>query len=274
MNPKLVADEVLEMVGGVRLRVFNDVRFREAIAVVGFPGMGLVGKTAVEYLVEKLNAKRMLSIYHYGFPAQLIVSGEGVADLMRIDVYYSYVNGNPLVLVTSNAQPLNDFHQNELSDIIAEELSKRGVKRLIAAAAFVVDMTSPSSSRRVFVAGSDGDVARFYIERGAVGLSEGAITGMNGVIVGWARLHGIDAVSMLGETWRVLVELELIDYRASAAIVEFLSRVHGLGVGVDELLEKGASIEREAATLYRRYMERMGIERREAKPGRESTYIT
>ena len=258
----------------IRRKVLKNVVLDRGVAIIGFPGMGLVGKTAVDYLITKLNASKFMVMYHCGFPAQLMVEKNGVADIIHIDFYHAKVRDKDIVLVTGNAQPLTDLHQHELSDAIVRELSERGIVELVATAAFVMDLENPSARRRVFIAGNNAEIVEKYVSYGAVKLGEGVITGMNGIVVGWASLYDIAAISALGETWRVIVELELVDYRAAAALVEFLSHVHDIPVSVDELIAKGSSIEREAASLYRRYVERAGVERKEGRTGRETTYIT
>ncbi len=251
------------------VRIWKEFRVDNGVALAGFPGMGLVGKTVVDYLIEKLNAEHVGSIYSTRFPAHLIIRGSALGDVHRVDIYLARVGSLSLVLVTGDTQPYRDEDQNELSFKIAEELVKRGVKEVITAAAFVTETVV--ENRRVFAVGTSENVVKKYIESGATPLDDGVVTGMNGVLIGWSRILGVDGVCLLGETWRSIVELNYIDYGASKVVLQLLSRVWSINIDLSDIEVKAREVEAEV----RRMVQRFGktgeevIERR-----RESTYIT
>ena len=48
------------------------------VLIEGLPGVGNVGKLAAEYLISKLEAKKMSSIYSKHFPPQVLIGETGV----------------------------------------------------------------------------------------------------------------------------------------------------------------------------------------------------
>ncbi len=248
----------------IKIVVSNDVVSRDSIAIAGFPGMGFVGKTVAEYLAKVLEAKHVASIFCTGFPAHLIVKGGGTASLVKIDVYYANCNGKGIFVVTGDAQPMDDASQNELSYAIVEFLKQRGVSKVIAGAAYVTEAIV--SSRRVFVAGSSNIVREFVEKVNAVPLEDGVITGMNGVIVGWAQVEGLSAACILGETWRSIVELEYVDYGAAKIVLDAINAVYGLGIDTDELGRYAVEIEKEIRKRFEMFV------KREKSEGKERPY--
>ncbi|NPA96427.1 MAG: proteasome assembly chaperone family protein [Crenarchaeota archaeon] len=235
------------------------------IAIAGFPGMGLVGKTAAEFIAKALRARHVASIYCTGFPAHLLIRGRGSSSLIKIDIYHAAVDSKGIFIVTSDAQPMEDRFQNELSYAIVTFLKERGVERVVAGAAYVTEAVVPS--RRVFVAGSTDLVKEFAERADAVPLEEGVISGMNGVIVGWAQVEGMSSVCVLGETWRSIVEMEQVDYGAARVVIDAVSKVFGLNVDTSELANYASRIEKEV-------LERLGRFAKSGQEGRRSYYIT
>lgn len=229
------------------------------IAVVGFPGMGLVGKTVAEYLKSSLGADLIARIYGYGFPAHLLSYEDGYADIIHVDLHYAKKDSIGILIITSDIQPISDRGQHSLSRYIIKQLKELSVRELIAAAAYVSETTS--HSRNVYVVGNNPEAMRKYIDKGAVPLSGGVISGLNGVIVGWAKLYKIDAVCLLGETWRSIAEMNYVDYTAAKSIVDVISNVWRLNIDTRELDEKGISVENHVGAILEQYLRKSEAER-------------
>ncbi len=252
----------------IRIIVLREVSAENALAISGFPGMGLVGKTVADFFIKSLGAEPVARIYSTKFPAHLVVHSNALADLNRVDIYFAKYNGNPLFIVTSDTQPLHDEDQHELSYKIVEHLASCGVRELIATAAFVTE--SIVEKRRVFVTGNSEHVIKKYVDAGAEPLREGMITGMNGVIVGWAKAFGIDAVCLLGETWRSIVELNYVDYGAAKMIVDLIAKVWNIKLETSELVQSSQQVENEVRQLVQAYLKQ--VSEKEEEQGRRTPY--
>ncbi len=245
--------------------IHKNIDVEKAIAIVGFPGMGLVGKTVATYLINIFDAQHIMSIYGTKFPAHLLVDSNGLADIDKVSIYYAKNNSMDIFIITSDAQPTSDSDQHELSKFIVKKLIKYNVIELIAAAAFVSDVVV--SSRRVFIVGNNNSALQKYIEKGATPLNEGVISGMNGIIIGWAKAYKVDGTCILGETWRSIVEMNYTDYTASKIIIDLLSRVWGFNIDTEELRIRGKAIESEIESVLRQYIQReVSKEEKEKRP--------
>ncbi|ADM28341.1 protein of unknown function DUF75 [Ignisphaera aggregans DSM 17230] len=249
-----------------KLYLYEEIEPSEnSIAIVGFPGMGLVGKTSVDYIIKSLNSRHVASIYGTRFPAHLLIKHGGIGDMYKVDLFYAKKNGLGIYIVTGDTQPPSDSDQHSLARFIVSRLKRFGVKEVIAAAAYVSDAIVPT--RKIYVVGNNSKEIQKYVLRGAETLNEGVISGINGIIVGWATLYKINSVCLLGETWRSIVELNYIDYKAASLIVNIINDVWNLNIDLRDLIEKGDMVEKEVINIVERYaQQRQGREGSERMP--------
>ena len=92
-------------------------------------------------------------------------------------------------------------------------------------------------------------------------MKEGGISGMNGVIVGMAKLHGMEGASLLGETSGYL-----LDPAASHAVLEALSKILGLKIDMTSIEERAKEAQQIFGQVQR--MTEQNIEEARGKEGR------
>ncbi|MDP1694008.1 MAG: PAC2 family protein, partial [Candidatus Woesearchaeota archaeon] len=64
-----------------------NVTFKNPILIEGLPGVGNVGKIAVDFLIEKLSAQKILECSSYDLPHCVFVNEENTIELPMIEVY-------------------------------------------------------------------------------------------------------------------------------------------------------------------------------------------
>lgn len=242
---------------GVYVKLRRD-SLKDKVLVVGLPGMGRVGYITANYLVEKLGGVLIGEVYSTHFPSLLEVDTEGFGALYTGRIY----DVGRAVVFTADVQPQSHEGQNLLSKKLVEALAKRGVRLIVAAAAYVVP--NVDLQRRVYVAGTDPETVEAFTSIGALRLRGGTISGMNGVIVGWGKYFGIPGAVLLGETWVPLVEANESDFRAAKHVIEVLTRFLGVEVDLSELDAYATHVEQSVAALIARMMGR----KEEEKPRR------
>jgi len=242
-----------------KIKLLDDVRVNGKVLIVGLPGMGGVAYTVANYLITSLRSKLVAELYSYSYPPQLGVS-DGRAYLIKA---YLYETPSALLL-TANAQPPTNEAQNEFCDTILEYLSRRGLSKVIATAAYVV--SSVGRNRNVYIAGNDKDILEEFVKLGAQPLSSGVISGVNGAIVGWASYYDIPAAVLLAETWDAIVQLDEVDYRAAKHLLSVISRYLGVEVNLVELDGLADNIEVRVMNMIARSIK----QQMEVKKGPES----
>lgn len=245
---------------GVKVKFIKDVKIENAILLVGLPGMGYVAKTVAEFIIRKLNGELFAIFYSHAFPPQIIVNYDGIGNLPKAYLY----KVNNLIIFTGDSQPVSPEAQNELSEFVIRKLMELGsLGKVIAGAAYVE--TAMPHVRKVYVVGNDLNMINEFKRLGAQVLTNGVISGINGAIIGWADYYNIPAVTLLGETWSVIVDTNMTDYRAAKAVLNVLNKYLGLNLDLRELDAKANEVEVRLRQYYKEMITQ--VKREEGRRG-------
>src|SRR3989338_2606974 len=81
------------------------------ILIEGLPGIGNVGKIAVDFLIEELGAKKLYSFFSYKFPYSVFINEENLIEMPKLELYYKKFKGQnkqDLLLLTGDIQPIDE----------------------------------------------------------------------------------------------------------------------------------------------------------------------
>ena len=86
--------------------------------ICGFPGTGLVGKLAVDYLIKELGAIHMADVFSSYFSPQVVIQADGTTSIVKNSLYYVKNNN------TNNSDNVNKTSKNkkEIKDISKPEV--------------------------------------------------------------------------------------------------------------------------------------------------------
>lgn len=221
--------------------------------ICGFPGSGYVGKMAVDHLIEELHAKHLADIYSTSFPPQVLIRSDGTADLMKNTMFYSKSSssGISLLLLTGDSQPANPDSEYLLAEEIMDIAAKFNTSHVFTLAAYITGVFVEKP--RIFGTATDTDTIRSFGERNISTMDGGSITGMNGLIIGTAKLRGIRGTCLLGETSGYVV-----DAKASKSILETLLPIVGINIDMKNLEKRAKDTEMLIQTIEQQMAGRMG----------------
>jgi uncharacterized protein len=218
--------------GDTRINELSKVSLREPVLIQGLPGLGYVGKVAVDFFIEKLRPRKIAELYssYLLFPdgnLGINISEDGTYSLPRYE-FYAYDAQEPhAIFLTGDAQP--------------------SVTGQYEVASMVLDYAQGLGGRSVFTMGgygtrSSGDVGSVYAVVGESVLGErlrklgarmakgGAVTGAAGVILGIGRQRGMQCAGLLGATAGVYPDLE-----AARAVIQMLVNLVGIPLELKDL---------------------------------------
>jgi uncharacterized protein len=203
---------------------------REPIVISGLPGSGLVGKVAVDHIIQELSAKHFAEVYCDGMAAQIFIDHEGVAQLNRNDLFYwrNPEGKRDLIFYTGDSQPATGEAEYVLSSWMAEYLGKLAGSELVTLGAYVTG--NFAAEPKVYGSATDEEYVQRLTKIGVKIMGEGAITGMNGLLLGIAKLRGYRGCSLLGETSGYAV-----DPKASKSVVSALSKLIDVNMDLSAL---------------------------------------
>lgn len=210
--------------------------------ISGLPGSGYVGKIAVDYLIEKLNAKKFAEIYSNSFPPQVSVSSDGTVDLSKTLFYSCRSGSSDLVLLTGDSQPVSAEGVYMLAEAIIAVCRRLGVPEIYTLAAYITGKFS--AKPEVYGTATTFQMIARFKQKQIKTLDHGTITGMNGVLVGTAKKYSLNASCLMGETSGFV-----LDALASKAVLICLSSLVGLDIDVTDLEKRVKETEKSIKEL-------------------------
>lgn len=183
------------------LRKISNTKFTKPIMIEGLPGMGNVGKIAVDFIVESLKAKKVYEINSYDFANCVFVNEEGIPELPKVEIYHKKRDGNDLFLVSGDVQPSDERGCYEFCENLLELFKEEGGKEVLSLGGMGLE-TIPKNPK-IYCIGSEKAIMKNYKVSGVkegVGII-GPIMGVSGLLIGLARKHGVKGATLLVETY-------------------------------------------------------------------------
>ena len=72
------------------------VKLNKPILLEGLPGIANVGKIVVDYLIEKLEAEKIMTFFSHELPNSVFVNENNLVELPRIEMYYKKIKNKQL----------------------------------------------------------------------------------------------------------------------------------------------------------------------------------
>jgi len=210
--------------------------------ICGFPGSGYVGKLAIDYLIDKLQATQFAQIYSHSFPPQVSIQEDGTLDLVKNSLYYCKGDSNDLVFLTGDAQPVSAEGEYSLAEKIVEICKKMNIQEIFTLAAYITGKFPKNP--KVFGTSTSSETIKEFSKYDVMTMNRGNIAGMNGVLIGIAKKSSLSGICLLGETSGYV-----IDAKASKAVLESLCKILNLKLDMSELDQRAKDTEELIKTI-------------------------
>jgi uncharacterized protein (TIGR00162 family) len=216
------------------------------VLIEGLPGLGLVGKIAIRYLVKQLKAERFASLYSPHFPYFVLVSKKGSIRLLS-GAFYCWKNKNgknDLIFFTGDSQAQTIEGQYEISDRLLDFAEKHNVKMIVTIGGYRLET---KEKPKVFAAATNKVLLERALQAGAVISPRGSpIVGTAGLVLGMAHFRKVDAICLLGETRGYLPDPE-----AAKSVLDVLHAMFKLDFSMAGLDEEIAKAEKMVTRLQK-----------------------
>ena len=252
------------------VKEFAEIELKDPILIEGLPGLGLVGKIALRYLIKQLKAKKVAYLYSPHFPYFVLVNKKGNVRLLRgAFYYYKNPNGpNDIVLFTGDSQSQTIEGQYEIADQILNFSEKHGVKTIATIGGYRME---PKEKPKVFIAATSKEILDKALQAGATLSTSGSpIVGTAGLILGLSKFKKINALCLLGETRGYLP-----DPLAAKSILEVLKSTFNFELdltGINEEITRAETM----VTRLQQIEEKRAIQAEETRKeeDKKTTYIS
>ncbi len=229
-------------------------KLRNAVLIEGLPGLGLVGKIAVTYLIERLGAEKVAELYSPHFPHYAETDEEGRLRLLRNEFYLWRGPSRDVLLLTGDCQAQTTEGQYEIAEEVAKYARQVGVELIVTVGGFSKAVRGVPG---VVASSTDGELLDRLRGLGVeVSPPGNPIVGMAGVLVAVAGMMSIRAVCLLGETRGYLP-----DVKAAREVLKVLVELLKLDVDLEGMEEEVRRSER-IAEEFKRIEKRAVVEER------------
>jgi uncharacterized protein len=223
----------------IELHLNDAPKLNHPILIAGLPDSGRVAKIVLDHLIKTLKAVPLGYLYSDYLPPRVLLKPDGTPELMKHEFYYwqnSDQASNDLVLYTGDAQPILPEGAFRLSDAVVNLAQQLGVETLVTVGAFITGRISDNP--KVYGAASEKDLVKELESLDVQIIDSGAVTWMNGLIPGLAKVRNLKGLFLSGETSGFMV-----DPRAAMIILRVLVRKLGLQIEMKELEEQAKEID-------------------------------
>ena len=219
-------------------------RLNKPIFIEGLPGIGNVGKVAVDFLIDELKAKKLYEIISYTFPHSVFVNEDNLVELPIVEVFYKQFKNKPdLLLLGGDVQPVDEISSYEFSDKVLDIVQKFKGKEIITLGG--IGLADIPKKPRVYCTGNSKKIIKKYknglVSNNLYGVV-GPIVGVSGLLLGLASRRDIEAISFLAETYGHPMYLGI---KGAKEILKILNKNLGLDMDINKLDREIKDIEGE-----------------------------
>jgi uncharacterized protein (TIGR00162 family) len=211
----------------------------EPVLVEGLPGVGHVGKLAVEHLLEEIESELVERVHSTHFPPQVRVD-DGRTELAGAEFYaIQPEDGRDLLVLTGDHQAQDSEGHYGLTETFLDVADDYGVERVFAIGGVPTGELIEEYS--VLGAGTTDEVVDDLTDVGVEFREDepaGGIVGVSGLLLGLGERRGFEAACLMGETSGYLV-----DPKSAQAVLEVLQEVVDFDVDYASLEERADEME-------------------------------
>ncbi|MEW5896953.1 MAG: PAC2 family protein [Nanoarchaeota archaeon] len=238
-------------------------KLNNPIFIEGLPGIGNVGKVAVDFLIEELGAKKMYSFFSYRFPHSVFVNEKNLVEMPKIEVYYKQFNKQfnggesgrtgskargkkrDLLLLSGDVQPIDEESCYAFCEEILKIMKKHKCSEFITTGG--IGLQDIPEKPRVFCTANDAQLLKEYVKKGMLVEKDifgvvGPIIGVSGILLGLGKKRGVKGVSLLAETFGNPLYLGI---KGAKEILRVLEDKFAWGVDLKKMAKEVTEIENE-----------------------------
>ena len=233
-------------------------KFKNAVLFTGLPGIGLVGKICVDYLLKQFKAEKIAEIHSDFFPPS-VQTNNGIIEIIKDEVFHYSFNKKDFLFLAGPVQPVLDGKASSMQEhyvfarSIVKEMKAIGVTEICTLAGLNIGEKRMHSDPKVIVASTSKKKLDEWKKAGCINNRPiGMISGAAGLVLGIGKEEGIEGACLMGETNARLI---YGDPGAAKKVIEILIKHFGFKVEMKKMEEEAKEIEKAFAALSKQLEE-------------------
>ncbi len=210
-------------------------KLRKPVLIEGLPGIGNVGKVAVDFMIDSKNAKKLYDVFSYSFPHSVFVNENNLVELPKVEIYYVKGKSRDILLLSGDVQPAEEKSCYQFCETLVETILKKlNCKEVVTLGG--IGLQKIPKEPKVFITGTDPDVIDTFAKKHDVKKElygiVGPIIGVTGVLLGMAGKKGIKSIALLSETFGHPMFLGV---NGARVMLKILDKEYKIGVNLKRL---------------------------------------
>ncbi len=232
----------------IRQEVAKIPVFNKPVLIEGLPGIGNVGKVAIDFLIEELKAKKLYSFFCYKFPYSVFVNEENLIEMPKLEIYYKKFKDQKipdLLLLTGDIQPIDEESGFSFCEEVIKIMNKFNCTEAITTGG--IGLQSIPEKPRIFCTANQEDALKSYLNKN-LGLEKeifgvvGPIAGVSGILLGLGQLRKVRCVSLLAETFGHPMYLGI---KSAKELLKVIVKRFNLNIDIHKMDKEISEVEKE-----------------------------
>jgi len=211
---------------------------KNLLLLEGLPGIGNIGKIAVDFIIDGLNAEKIYSFQSYKMPHCVFINEDNLIEVPSIEIYQKKIKGKTLFLITGDAQPLDEVSCYEFCNILLDLCKKNNCKEIITLGG--IGTPEVPTKPKLYYTGNNKGIIEKYSGGSKYDGGVGPIIGVSGLLVGLAKQRKISGLTILAETFR---HPQYLGVRGAKEVLKVLDKKLELGLDFKKLDKEMKEIE-------------------------------
>ena len=133
---------------------------KSALLIEGLPGIGNVGKVAVDFLVQDWKAKQVCSFFSHALPNSVFVNEKNLVELPSITLYHKKVQGKDILLLAGDVQPTDEASSYSFCETVLNLCKQYQVKEIVTLGG--IGLQAIPAEPKVYCTANDSIVMKAY----------------------------------------------------------------------------------------------------------------
>ena len=243
------------------IKFYKNIDIKEPVMIAGWPGMGSVALGVVDYLKKNLNAVKLADINIDPMTTlDSVVVEDGVASIPPAPRNVLYYTKKPELIIFEGEAQIPGASGIRLLNRVLDVASNLGVRRIYTGAAFPLPI-SYKEAPEIYVAANKKSLLDPFKKLGVRSMEGGHISGLNGLILGFALERKIEAICLLATMPQYAIGLP--NPKASRAIIETLRETLSFEIDTKEFDEYIKDMDEKMAIVEDKVKDVLTIEKEE-----------
>lgn len=244
------------------IKIYREPPIEKSDLLVGWPGIGNIGLTAIDALREMVGAEEFGEIESWDFfyPHRVSIKADVLDELEfpSNKFYFKRVGKRDLLFFIGEEQPKETgtgYAEGEtacqLANLVLDVGEKFGCQRVYTSGAAVASIHHTMKPRVWAVPNKKELIGEVLGYENTILMSDGTISGLNGLLIGAAKERGLEGICIMGEIPVYIAHFPLLYPKASQSVLEFLTKLLGISVDLSELDKHVHEVDAQIEELYR-----------------------